>query len=107
MTTNGAVTLGENMDRFTPTLSLNDLDVPLIAPFWADADTSGSGTVYYRLTEDSMEDTQLVLRYLDQAFPGHLPFQPSYVIVVTWFEVGYYDRGSNLVSVHVFSHVIS
>ena len=103
MTTNGAVTLGEDMDRFTPTLVLDDLDFPLIAPYWADADTrgsnsSGAGAVYYRLTENNMADTELVLRYIDRAFPQHLPFYPRYVIVVTWFEVGYFDRGSDLVS---------
>lgn len=92
------------MDRFTPTLVLDDLDVPLIATFWADADTrgtdpDGAGTVYYRLTENNVEDAQLVLRYIDRAFPQHLPFYPSYVIVVTWFEVGYFDRGSDLVSI--------
>ena len=96
--TNGAVTLGINRTRFAPSTTLSDLVFPLIAPFWADADTRGSGAVYYRLTTNNADDEELVRGYIQRAFPQNLPFFPSYVVVVTWSNVGYFEQGSDLVS---------
>ena len=62
----------------------------LIAPFWADVDTSnGGGTVFYRETNDSA-----VVNKVDNdvrlAFPDQSVFIAKTVVIVTWDAVGYY-----------------
>ena len=79
--------------RFTPA-SFPTMDV-LIAPFWADADTTpgtGTGHVYYRSTSNSTLlnwATQIINAAFIEA-----NFAPEHLYVVTWFEVGYF--GSNM-----------
>ncbi len=69
---NGNVSFGEPMWQYTPQ-AFPYSDQPMIAPYWGDVDTrsQGSGAVYV-------------------ASPG------SDAVVVTWDEVGYYDRHTDL-----------
>ena len=90
-------------------LSLNRLDVTetfrpktfptkgsLIAPFWADVDTRGSGRVYYRNT---VNETQLKRMTQDiYHFFGTI-FLPEYLFVSTWYRVGYFNRNTDKVNV--------
>lgn len=43
---NGNLTFGEPLSQYTPE-SLNQLDVPMIAPFWSDVDTRAGATVTF------------------------------------------------------------
>jgi nidogen (entactin) len=67
---------------------------PVIAPFYANADTSKAGTVYYRETQDAYmlvkaeEDLKL-------CFPQHYHFQPTDLFIATWSDVGYHKAGSD------------
>lgn len=80
----------------------------MIAPFWADVDTrlgaqfddsvpssqdndSDVGRVWYR----EVVDEQLLVRVqtdIRAAFIQHANFTPSWMFIVTWDEVGYYNR---------------
>lgn len=66
----------------------------LIAPFWADADTRGTGQVYYRST-----DNQTLLQKMAQDINETIgeTFFPEYLFVSTWHEVGYYNRNTDKV----------
>ena len=80
--------------RYTPA-RFPTMDV-LIAPFWADADTTvgrGTGHVYYRST---MNQTLLdrVTVIVNTAFTG-ANFVAEHLHVVTWFEIGYYGQIGN------------
>ena len=80
--------------RYVPT-RFPTMDV-LIAPFWADADTtvgSGSGHVYYRSTinQSLLNRTAEII---NTAFTG-ANFVPEHLYVVTWFQVGYYGQIDN------------
>ena len=66
---NGNITFGEDLLQYTPT-SLTDIEAAIIAPFWADVDTRGSGTVTY--------GTDVI--------DGRGAFG------VTWHEVGFFEE---------------
>ena len=68
---------------------------PLIAPFWADADTSpsrGTGDVYYT-NRSTVNQTQLdrSSEIINTAFLG-ATFVTQYLYVVTWFRVGFFQN---------------
>ncbi|XP_003391519.1 PREDICTED: sushi, nidogen and EGF-like domain-containing protein 1, partial [Amphimedon queenslandica] len=67
----------------------------LIAPFWADVDTRrGAGTVYYRETAASAIVSK-VAQDIALAFPNQPPFTAKTVVIVTWSEVGYYEKNDD------------
>ena len=62
-------------------------DLQLIAPYWADVDTRGTGSVWYRQTTD----TQLLARARDEiraAFINQGSFNPTSLFIATWDHVG-------------------
>ena len=70
-----------------------------ISPFWADVDTrpSNSGHVYYRQTTNMslLIDAGHHIRAL---FPFDFPaFAPTFLFIVTWDQVGYYDTHTDKV----------
>lgn len=65
---NGNITFGTPFGNFTPE-PINNLPVPIIAPYWADVDTRGTGTITYG--RDTVNN------------------RPAFA--VTWSNVGYYD----------------
>jgi nidogen (entactin) len=74
----------------------SDLIIPvfrfkLIAPFLADADSRLSGNVYYR---ESMDPALLNLARTEitRNWPSRRNFIPTQLFIVTWEEVGYFDR---------------
>ena len=66
----------------------------LIAPFWADVDTRGTGRVYYRLT---VNETLLnkMSREIGDIF--RTVFVPRYLFISTWYKVGYYNKKTDKV----------
>lgn len=69
----------------------------LLAPFWADADTTTAGTVRYGIVTNSTTLAS-VAQKIRAGFNVHSTFTPAYVFIVTWNGVGYFDRMSDLVS---------
>ena len=88
------LSLNKTDARFTPD-RFPTMDA-LIAPFWADADTTvgnGTGHVYYRSTTNQTlldRATDIV----NTAFTG-ANFVTEHLYVVTWFKVGYYGQIGN------------
>ncbi len=68
----------------------------LIAPLWADADTTGVGTVTYGTNSDSATLTR-VQQSIAAAYPDQSAFSPTYAFIITWNEIGYYSENTDLV----------
>ena len=58
-------------------------NIPMIAPFFDDVDTRGTGNVWYRISND----TSLLTKAM-QDIPN---FSPLWLFIATWDHVGYYD----------------
>ena len=68
----------------------------MIAPFWADVDTRGTGNVYYRQTNDP----NLLARATNEIKSVFLTSSNITVInllIVTWDAVGYYSQHTDKV----------
>ena len=64
-------------------------DYQMIAPYWADVDTSGIGNVTYRMCTDA----ELLRRaddHIRRAFPTQT-FSSNYLFIATWDHVGFFD----------------
>jgi VCBS repeat-containing protein len=70
---NGNITFGTALSTYTPSTINGGSTVPIIAAFWADVDTRGTGHVYYDL--DPVDG----------------------IFTVTWDHVGYYSNGTDKV----------
>ncbi|XP_071454679.1 nidogen-like isoform X2 [Hetaerina americana] len=73
------------------------LDYPVIAPFYSDVDTRGTGTVFYRETQDPAllsRGTSLVR----ELFSSGSSFTAQSVFIATWKGVGYYNKGADKVN---------
>ena len=98
VSTNGLLSLNTTSSSFTP--EKFPTDDPIIAPFWADADTTCNGSVYY--TNSSITNVSLLNRAADiinTAFTD-ANFVPQQLYVITWFEVDYYRSTSVIPEVH-------
>ena len=90
MNTNGALSFidsihgGYEEDEF-PT----DRDDKIIAPYWADVDTTGIGNVIYRMTTDA-DLLQRADNHIRRAFPTKT-FSSNYLFIATWDHVGFFD----------------
>ena len=73
---NGNVTLDGPRSQYTP-VELSNLDVPIIAPFWADVDTRGVGSD--------------IVRY----GYGATVFNGRPALCVNWVNVGYYNSAAD------------
>ena len=58
--------------------------------FSGNADTTGIGNVYYRITTNQTLLNQ-VAQTINNAF-GETSSVPQYLVVATWFQVGYFRR---------------
>ena len=70
----------------------------IIAPYWADVDTTGTGDIYYRQTTDP----SLLARATNEiraAFPRSLNNTISNLLIATWDRVRYYYRNTDKVIV--------
>lgn len=66
------------------------LDYPVIAPFYSDVDTRGSGTIYYRESQ-SPELLEEVSEKIRKHFSMGMNFHAKSFLIVTWDQVGYYN----------------
>lgn len=98
---NGIISFKEKIDIYKP-LNFNNSSfknkIPLIAPFWADVDIKNvrgqNESIVFRLTsEDTVINraSQDVRRY----FIGQSNFIAKEVLIVTWFQVGFYGASQD------------
>jgi autotransporter-associated beta strand protein len=103
---NGAISFNSGVSTYTgqsfPAAGLP----PMIAPFWADVDTrpANGGSVWYRTATDEATLTAVGDR-IHNSFLGSSLFNPTFVQVVTWDKVGYYDQHTD--RVNTFQAVIA
>ena len=72
----------------------------LIAQYWADADTRGSGNVwFYETTDQALLDR--ATSYIRRGFVNEKDFQPTHLFLATWDRVGYYNMESDKVRMYV------
>ena len=93
---NGAISFLEGVSQHTPDPFPLFGARPLIAPYWADVDTRGTGTVWYRETTDPL----LLARAMDEiqtAFISQGSFSPTFLFIATWDRVGYFDSNTDRV----------
>jgi len=92
---NGLLSFVRGVSQFTPEAFPLSGNLRVIAPFWADVDTRGTGTVWFRSTNDS----GLLARTRDEvaAFLNQEGFIPSYLFIATWDRVGYFSQNTDRV----------
>jgi len=93
---NGIISLDHRFDEHTThPFPLSGTD-KIIAPYWADVDTRGTGNVYYHQTTDP----SLLARVTSEiraAFSNPNNLVIDNLLIVTWDRVGYYPRGNDKV----------
>ena len=72
--------------------------MPMIAPYWADADTrTGDGGIYFRETSDICQIDRATEEI--RSFTGDSTFRPTSLIVATYNKVGYTQMKTDKVCV--------
>ena len=66
----------------------------LIAPFWADVDTTNGGVVYYRETQE-LAIRKRVSEEIRKYFVRQRKFSAKWVMIVTWLNVAHYGGSSS------------
>ena len=92
---NGVISFGSRFNVRTP-LSFPLYGNQIIAPYWADVDTRGSGEIFYRQTTD----LNLLARATSEiraAFPESRNVTIHNLLIATWYRVGYYYQSSDKV----------
>ena len=97
--TNGIISFTAAVPTFTPEL----FPIPrsfMIAPFWADVDTRGTGEVYFKQTTNNtvLRFAKNILQSATHQTAGLSRFMPKWLLIATWYQVGYYNNHSTLVS---------
>ena len=95
---NGIISIDNRYNSHTPQLlPVRDNAQRIIAPYWADVDTRGSGNIYYRQTTDP----DLLARATTEIranFPNAQKITIRNLLIATWDEVGYYYYGHDKVT---------
>ena len=90
MNTNGVISLDWSFTSSSVrSFPLGGID-KIIAPYWADVDTRGTGRIFYRQTTDP----SLLARAsseIQAAYPLSQNIEITNLFIVTWDAVGYYD----------------
>ena len=97
MNTNGAISFTSHISQYTPDQFPTNAGREIIAPFWADVDTRGTGTITYRETTNATL-LQRANNHIKRAF-STITFSPSYLFIATWDHVGYFHNQSDKVNV--------
>jgi len=98
VSTNGAISFSGPISQYTPDpfpLNENERIIEIIAPYWADVDTRGTGEISYRQTtnEDLLQRADNDIK---TAFPT-ITFSSAYLFIVTWDHVGFFNSQVNKV----------
>ena len=86
---NGIISFNDSFNAHTPaSLPLSGTQ-QIIAPYWADVDTRIVGRIFYRQTTNAT----LLSRASNEiraAFPTSQNITIQYLLIATWYRVGYY-----------------
>lgn len=90
MHTDGVISFNQPVSFTVSPFPINNSDIQLIAPFFANADTTRLGTVWFRETNDTTV-LKKAEEDLHRAFPDQTSFQPQIAFIATWDGIGYHD----------------
>ena len=97
--TNGAISFQTAVSQYTPDPFPLNGSRALIAPFWADVDTTGTGDVWYHKSTNTTllnrASTEIRNAFPAQAAAG---FTATNLFIATWDRVGYFNSHVDLVS---------
>ena len=82
------------MDEYTP-FPLPITGTNFIAPYWGDVDTSGTGQVYYRQTNDSILLARAANDIQSVSLSENVVI--TNLFIVTWNAVGYFSGNTDKV----------
>lgn len=101
MNNNGVLSFGQTIGQYTPdSFPLGD-GRRIIAPFWGDVDTFGTGTVWFRESTDASLLTR-ARNDIRSAFVNQMSYEPTFMFIATWDHVGYFQAHTDLVNTFVF-----
>ena len=89
---NGAISFGSEVQYTSDPFPLDKGKI--VAPFWADVDTSsGGGEVWYHESK-SESNLKRAASEIRAAYPYQVPsdFKVTNLFIATWKEVGYYNQ---------------
>ena len=96
MCVNGAISFNRKAAEFTSNSFPLGNNRKLIAPFWADIDTSRKGNVWYHESSDPVflkrASNEILKVYSEENYTAESLF------IATWENVGYYNAGTTKVS---------
>ncbi len=95
MNTNGVLSFDAPVPDYSPD-PFPISNSTLIAPFWADIDTNGTGQISYRRTNDS-DLLEQVKQEIQKDFEDSRSFVPTTLLIATWDNVGYFVNGTDKV----------
>ncbi|KAF6039100.1 Ndg [Bugula neritina] len=94
ISTNGLISFDGPLKEYAG--ELFPLGREVVAPFYADIDTTSSGDVFYRETKEEAELNQAASD-ISKVFRPDEAFQPASLLIVTWVNVGaFYQRFTKL-----------
>ena len=99
MNTNGIISIDSPFTSSSPSpLPLFGTN-KIIAPYWGDVDTTGTGQIFYRQTTDP-----ILLYRASRQIQAAYPLSPNVTItnlfIATWDAVGYYYMQTDKVNQH-------
>ena len=104
MNDNGVISFNSRFNVRTP-LSLPLIGTQqIIAPYWADVDTRGTGQVLYRQSTDPSLLAR-ASREIQTALSLTRNIEIKNLLITTWNAVGYYFRNTDKVYIKAQSHV--
>ena len=93
---NGVISFNSRYNFRTPLSLPLSSSYRIIAPYWADADTRGTGRIYYRQTSDP----NLLAKVTSQIQQGYPKSQnTTNLLIATWNAVGYYSNKTDKVRI--------
>ncbi|XP_041453734.1 sushi domain-containing protein 2-like isoform X2 [Lytechinus variegatus] len=112
--TNGIISFIKNVSQYTPDVFPLDDDRRIIAPYWADVDTSGprgeNGKVWYRQTTNDTSFLQNLTDQIGSIFRVEFRFRPfvaKFAFVATWENVTFYSiSGGAALKTNTFQAVL-
>ena len=96
--TNGVISFTAPVPTFTPQ-PFPIANRFLIAPFWADVDTRGTGEIYFKETVNRtlLTKARNVIRRATHQVAGLSRFRPRWLLIATWYKVGYFSSHTDQV----------
>ena len=73
----------------------------IIAPYWADVDTTGIGKIYYRKTSEPILLAKATSE-IHKGYPESQNISITNLLITTWNDVGYFRNKTDKVCTHIY-----